>query len=130
MKKDNVNDLSLPFLGDDWFDPLEEAVRQSIQGFIEAMLAGELERALGRGRYRRAGRARGYRNGRRERHLLGTFGAVRQITCYIDRSYLVLATHCPRGVEMAELIFYPPATDQRTDDLQTGRSRHTQPQPF
>ena len=77
MMKDNVNDLPLPFLGDDWFDPLEEAVRQSIRGFIEAMLAGELERALGRGRYRRAGRARGYRNGRRERHLLGTFGAVR-----------------------------------------------------
>jgi transposase-like protein len=77
MMKDNANDLPLPFLGDDWFDPLEEAVRQSIRGFIEAMLAGELERALGRGRYRRAGRARGYRNGRRERHLLGTFGAVR-----------------------------------------------------
>ncbi len=76
MRKDSLNDLPLPLLGDDWFDPLEEAVRQSIRGFIEAMLEGELERALGRGRYRRAGRATGYRNGHRERGLLGTFGPV------------------------------------------------------
>ncbi len=50
MRKDSLNDLPWPFLGDDWFDPLEEAVRQSIRGFIEAMLEGELERAVGRRR--------------------------------------------------------------------------------
>ena len=76
MRKDSLNDLPLPLLGEDWFDPLEEAVRQSIRGFIEAMLEGELECALGRGHYQRAGRATGYRNGHRERRLLGTFGPV------------------------------------------------------
>ena len=40
------------------------------------MFEGELERALGRGRYQRAGRVTGYRNGHRERGLLGTFGPV------------------------------------------------------
>ncbi len=60
MRKDSLNDLPLPLVGDDWFDPLEQAVRQSIRGFIEAMLEDELERALGRGRYHRVGRATGY----------------------------------------------------------------------
>jgi len=27
-----------PFRGEDWFDPLEGAVRERIRGFIEAML--------------------------------------------------------------------------------------------
>ena len=76
MTKDTRNDLALPFSGDDWFDPLEEAVRQSIRGFIEEMLDGELKRTLGRGRYQRTGQVSGYRNGRRERQLLGTFGPV------------------------------------------------------
>ena len=76
MRKDSLNDLPLPLLGEDWFDPLEDAVRHSIRGFIEAMLEGELERALGRGRYQRAGRASGYRNGHRERRLPGPFGPV------------------------------------------------------
>ncbi len=77
MTNDSLNDFPNPLLGDDWFDPLEEAVRQRIRGFIEAMLEGELELALGRGRYQRAGRAQGYRNGRRDRSLVGTFGAVK-----------------------------------------------------
>ena len=34
------------------------------------------QQVLGRGRYQRAGRATGYRNGHRERRLLGTFGPV------------------------------------------------------
>ena len=42
MRKYSLNDVPLPLLGDDWFDPLEEAVGQSIRGFIEAMLEGEL----------------------------------------------------------------------------------------
>ena len=47
MTKDTLNDLALPFSGDDWFDPLEEAVRQSIRGFIEEMLDGELDGSVG-----------------------------------------------------------------------------------
>ncbi len=43
MMKDSLNDLPIPFLVDDWFDPLEEAVRRRIRGCIEAMLEGELE---------------------------------------------------------------------------------------
>jgi transposase-like protein len=76
MTKDTPNDLPLPFPGEDWFDPLEDAVRQAIRGFIEELLEGELEQALGRGRYQRTGQASGYRNGRRQRQLLGTFGPV------------------------------------------------------
>ena len=44
MTKDSLNELPIPLLGDDWFDPLEEAVRQRIRGFIESMLEGELEK--------------------------------------------------------------------------------------
>jgi hypothetical protein len=37
--------------GDDWFDPLEEAGRLSVRGFIEAMVESDLPSALGgRGR--------------------------------------------------------------------------------
>jgi transposase-like protein len=67
----------VPFSGEDWFDPLEEAVRFRIRGFIEAMVEEEVEAALGgRKRCQRAGTPRGYRNGHRDRQLLGTFGAV------------------------------------------------------
>ena len=40
-----------PFAGSEWFDPLEEAVRLQVRGFIEELLQEELEAALGRGRY-------------------------------------------------------------------------------
>ena len=47
-------------------------------GFIEAIIEEELEAALGRGRYERtADGARGYRNGHREREVIGTFGSER-----------------------------------------------------
>src|SRR5260221_1003363 len=65
-----------PFRGEDWFDPLEGAVRQRIRGFIEAMLEGELDAALQRRRYDRRGPAHGHRHGHRERHLIRTFGPV------------------------------------------------------
>jgi putative transposase len=77
------------FLGEDWFDPLEARVRTRIRSFIEELLEAELEAALGRKRYERgrtpeegpgAEAARspvsGHRHGRRERTLMGTFGAV------------------------------------------------------
>ena len=78
----NVAAAGVPelFVDDEWFDPLEAAVRSRIRGFIEALVEAELEAALSRGRYERAagGRAAiGHRHGHRERSLLGTFGPVR-----------------------------------------------------
>ena len=67
-----------PFSGEDWFDPLEEAVRCQVRGFIEALVEAELQAALGgRGRYERKGAPKGYRNGHRDRQLVGTFGQQR-----------------------------------------------------
>ena len=68
---------SLPFSGEDWFDPLEDAIRFRIRAFIEAMVEEEAQAALGgRKRYQRNGQPKGYRNGHRQRQLVGTFGAV------------------------------------------------------
>ena len=70
------------FLGADWFDPIEAAIRDRVRGFIEELVDAELDAALGRSRYRRsmspeaAGGAAGYRHGRRNRQLLGSFGPV------------------------------------------------------
>jgi transposase-like protein len=65
------------FTGDAWFDPIEAGIRERIRGFIEALFEEELTTALGRGRCERSvGAPRGYRNGTRERHLLGSFGPV------------------------------------------------------
>jgi transposase-like protein len=73
------------FLCDDWFDPLETGVRTRIRGFIEELLEAELDAALGRDRYERAGmsggnstgRVFGSRHGHRERGLSGTLGATK-----------------------------------------------------
>lgn len=90
---------------------LEASVRGTIRGFIEALLEEELETALGRVRYarlkiaagERAARAAGlgneesaasavpstgHRNGRRERQVLGSFGAV---TVAVPRARLATA---------------------------------------
>ena len=41
----------IPYSGEGWFDPLEEAVRFQVRAFIEAMVEAELQAALGgRGR--------------------------------------------------------------------------------
>lgn len=65
------------FTGEAWFDPIEAGIRERIRGFIEALFEEELTTALGRGRCERAvGAPRGYRNGTRERHLLGSFGPM------------------------------------------------------
>ena len=65
------------FAGEAWFDPIEAGIRERIRGFIEALFEEELTAALGRGRGERAvGAPRGYRNGTRERQLLGSFGPV------------------------------------------------------
>jgi putative transposase len=76
MTKNNAIEDAVPLLGSDWFDPLETGVRLQIRGFIENMLEEELAAALRRGRYDRGAEGIGYRNGHRDRQLLGTFGAV------------------------------------------------------
>jgi putative transposase len=82
--KDAVTDGSL-FLDEAWFDPIEAGIRDRIRGFIEELVEEELSGVLRRTRYQRPDRsagteapraATGYRNGRRERQLLGSFGPV------------------------------------------------------
>ena len=77
-----------PLLGEDWFDPLETAVRGRIRGFIEELLEAELDAALQRGRYDRRGPTHGHRHGHRERRLIGTFGPV---TVSVPRARLAAA---------------------------------------
>ena len=70
-------DGAMLFAGDVWFDPIEAGIRERVRGFIQDLIGQELEAALGRGRYERDAEApKGYRNGTRERQLLGSFGPV------------------------------------------------------
>jgi transposase-like protein len=74
-------------LFDNWFDPVEARLRDSVRGFLQGMLEAELEEALGRSRYFRHARLpgseapaaglAGHRHGHRSRSLLGTFGPVK-----------------------------------------------------
>jgi len=65
------------FSGEAWFDPIEAGVRERVRGFIEELLEQELTTALGRARHERTtAEAKSYRNGSRERQLLGSFGPV------------------------------------------------------
>ena len=65
------------FAGEAWFDPIEMGIRDRVRGFIQELLEQELTAALGRTRHERAeGVPKGYRNGTRERQLLGSFGSV------------------------------------------------------
>lgn len=76
-----------PVLGAGWSDPLEEEVRGRVRAFIEEILEEELSTALRRGRYERAeGAGLGWRNGHRERQVIGTFGAE---TVRVPRARLV-----------------------------------------
>ncbi len=69
-------------LFDNWFDPIEDGVRERVRGFIETMLEEELDCALSRPRYGRrkapanedAAPLVGFRHGHRKRMLTGTFG--------------------------------------------------------
>jgi transposase-like protein len=99
MTRDITGADSEHLLDEGWSTPLEAGVRGTIRGFIEALLEEELEAALGRARYARhrtaaeadaaaaaglgngepaAGSApsTGHRHGRRERQVMGSFGAV------------------------------------------------------
>jgi ABC transporter substrate binding protein len=75
-------------LFDNWFDPIEAALRDRAREFLQAMFEGELDEVLERSRYvrrpkRSSGGAEGtagvigHRHGHRSRTLLGTFGQVR-----------------------------------------------------
>src|SRR3954468_14472104 len=64
------------FAAEAWFDPIEAGVRDRVRGFIEELLEEELTSALGRNRHERTDTPSGYRNGTRERRLLGSFGPV------------------------------------------------------
>ena len=72
-------------LFDDWFDPIEDMIREQVRGLIEEMIRGELDAALSRPRYGRRARpsegrdlptavVTGHRHGSRVRTLTGTFG--------------------------------------------------------
>ena len=57
------------------FDPIEDRLRANIRGTIEAVFNEELDGFLGRLRYGRDAEAvKGYRDGRRDRQITGTFG--------------------------------------------------------
>jgi putative transposase len=71
----------LPLLFDNWFDPIESAVRARVRGFIEELIENELEAVLARPRYGRRDKSAddgagvpGHRHGQRQRTLTGTFG--------------------------------------------------------
>jgi putative transposase len=74
-------------LFDNWFDPIEAALRDRAREFLQAMLEAELDEVLARSRYSRRAKApsgdaedaigvSGHRHGHRSRSLLGTFGRV------------------------------------------------------
>ena len=87
MDEDNTKpaaDATAGTLFEDWFDPIELAVRTKVRGFIEAMIEEELSTVLCRPRYGRlvgspsedgkASPVAGHRHGHRKRVLTGTFG--------------------------------------------------------
>ncbi len=91
MKNDTTKPDSLqPAAGmavdlfDNWFDPLESAVRARAREFIEEMIRGELNIVLARPRYGRgqisgdeeSAVVTGHRHGSRKRSLTGTFGPI------------------------------------------------------
>ncbi len=73
-----TTDTAMPtlLLGEVGGDPIEDRLRETIRATVETMFEEELAAFLGRIRYGRGGDTRkGYRHGRRERQLVGTFGA-------------------------------------------------------
>ena len=71
-------------LFDNWFDPIETAVRARAREFIEGLIRGELDTVLARPRYGRSqmvgdeesADVTGHRHGSRTRSLTGTFGPI------------------------------------------------------
>src|SRR5512132_3463256 len=106
---------SSEFLGTGGFDPIEVIIRDRVRGFIESLVEAELDDALGRSRYQRAGAANvasgtaGYRHGRRARQLLGSFGAV---TISVPRARLNEADETSREWRSEALPRYSRMTRQ------------------
>ena len=97
------------FAGEAWFDPIETGVRGRIRGLIEELVEQELEAALGRGRYERAGAASGHRHGHRKRQLTGSFGPVEIV---VPRARLREADGSTREWRSAVLPHYARRTRQ------------------
>lgn len=75
MAETTTTGTAAPLLGN-WSDPIEDGVRDLVRAFIEALLEEELEAALGRVCYERTDKEpRGWRNGHRERQVIGAFGS-------------------------------------------------------
>jgi putative transposase len=104
---------TMVFEGEDWFDPLEEAVRGKVRSFIEAILEEELEASLSRKRYERhrdgqvPTAAVGHRHGHRERTLTGSFG---QLAIRVPRARL----EAPEGGTQEWKSSMLPAYQRRT----------------
>ncbi|MBV8091547.1 MAG: transposase, partial [Alphaproteobacteria bacterium] len=117
MEKDSrdASDKSSEFLGGGWVDPIEVMIRDRVRGFIEELVEAELDEALGRSRYQRpegadmARRTGGYRHGRRERQLLGSFGPV---TISVPRARLDQAEGTSREWRSEALPRYARMTKQ------------------
>jgi transposase-like protein len=75
MSKGNtaVEPVSTP---EDWVSPLEQALREGVQGYLRALLELEVTRALGRLRYGRQDGAQGSRNEHRSRELVSALGRM------------------------------------------------------
>ena len=71
-----TTDAAIPalLLGEAGSDPIEDRLRETIRATVETMFEEELAAFLGRIRYGRGAGRKGYRHGRRERQLVGTFG--------------------------------------------------------
>lgn len=61
---------------DAWVDPFEQALRTGVHQFVQELLEGEVDEALGRLRYARTAGAKGHRNGHRSRELVTTMGRM------------------------------------------------------
>jgi len=85
MSKDSTAVGSALGLGD-WIDPLEQALRDGVNNYLRELLELEVTAALGRLRYGRQEAAKGYRNGHRERELVGTMGRLK---VDVPRAHLV-----------------------------------------
>src|SRR3954470_7617904 len=116
MEKDSrdTTEESSECLGAAWFDPIEVIIRDRVRGFIEELVEAELDDALGRSRYQRRGtadmgRPTGYRHGRRERQLLGSFGPV---TIGVPRARLATADGTSREWRSEVLPRYARMTKQ------------------
>jgi putative transposase len=109
----DTSEESSGFLGAGWFDPIEVAIRDRVRGFIEELVDAELDEALGRSRYDRptevAGGTAGYRHGRRDRQLLGSFGPV---TISVPRARLNQADGTSREWHSEALPRYARMTKQ------------------